>query len=180
MNIFLLDKDIKKCAQYHNDRHVNKMILESAQMLSTAVRLSGVEFPDCTYKIAHKNHGSSIWARTSLSNWLLLRELAFELSCEFDWRLDRTKPHKSVDIILALPEPDIPDLGITPVYQGMPAEYRGDDYVEAYRRYYIEDKQCYYVKNRKTGKIKRVWHTWTKRGKPDWWVDCEERILEGV
>ena len=36
MNIFILDKDIEKCAQYHCDKHLIKMILESAQLLCTA------------------------------------------------------------------------------------------------------------------------------------------------
>ena len=33
MNIFVLDWDVRKCAQYHNDKHVVKMILETAQLL---------------------------------------------------------------------------------------------------------------------------------------------------
>lgn len=40
MNIFILSKDPKKCAQYHCNTHVVKMILEHAQMLSTVYRLT--------------------------------------------------------------------------------------------------------------------------------------------
>lgn len=36
MNIFLLDKNPEKCAAYHTDRHVVKMIVETAQLLCTA------------------------------------------------------------------------------------------------------------------------------------------------
>ena len=39
MNIFVLDKDPHIAAQMHCDKHVPKMIVESAQMLSTAHRL---------------------------------------------------------------------------------------------------------------------------------------------
>ena len=39
MNIFYLDEDVQKCAEYHVDRHVVKMILEYAQLLSTAHRV---------------------------------------------------------------------------------------------------------------------------------------------
>ena len=46
MNIFVLDNDIEKCAQYHCDKHVVKMILESAQMLSAALRLNGINQGD--------------------------------------------------------------------------------------------------------------------------------------
>ena len=36
MNIFLLDKDLRKAAQAHADKHVVKMILEACQLLYTA------------------------------------------------------------------------------------------------------------------------------------------------
>ena len=35
MNLFYLDEDLDKCAEYHVDNHVNKMILEAAQLLCT-------------------------------------------------------------------------------------------------------------------------------------------------
>ncbi len=41
MNIFYLDHDTRKCAEMHNDKHVVKMILEYAQLLSTAHRMQG-------------------------------------------------------------------------------------------------------------------------------------------
>ncbi len=39
MNIFYLDSDPRICAQMHNDKHCVKMILEYAQLLSTAHRV---------------------------------------------------------------------------------------------------------------------------------------------
>ena len=39
MNIFFLDTDPKRCAKMHNNRHCVKMILEYAQLLSTAHRV---------------------------------------------------------------------------------------------------------------------------------------------
>ena len=39
MNIFYLSHDHAQCAQWHVDKHVVKMILESCQLLSTARRL---------------------------------------------------------------------------------------------------------------------------------------------
>lgn len=42
MNIFFLDRNIRKCAAYHCDKHVVKMILESTQLLSTALHLNGL------------------------------------------------------------------------------------------------------------------------------------------
>ena len=72
MNIFVLDEDVEKCAEYHCDKHVIKMILESAQMMSAVVRLNG---HDTGYKLTHKNHPCTIWARKSLSNYIWLKSL---------------------------------------------------------------------------------------------------------
>ena len=72
MNIFYLDKDPEIAAQMMCDKHVVKMILESAQMLSTAHRvLDGDRVADSKglYKMAHKNHPSTIWVRTCDENY---------------------------------------------------------------------------------------------------------------
>ena len=45
MNIFVLDRDIRRCARSHCDRHVSKMTLESVQMLCTALTLKGFDAP---------------------------------------------------------------------------------------------------------------------------------------
>ena len=45
MNIFILDRDPKVCAQYHCDKHVVKMILETAQMICTVLNEVGHETP---------------------------------------------------------------------------------------------------------------------------------------
>jgi aspartate oxidase len=83
MNIFVLHKDTRKAAQMHCDKHVVKMILESAQMLSTAVRMNGI---DAGYKLTHRNHPCNIWVRESLSNWQWLKSLACELNTEWQFR----------------------------------------------------------------------------------------------
>ena len=59
MNIFYLHDDPQTCAMFHCDKHV-KMIIEYEQMLST---FDYVTHPtiDNLYKIAHKNHPSTIW-----------------------------------------------------------------------------------------------------------------------
>ena len=108
MNIFVLDYDIKKCARYHCDKHVVKMILESAQMLSATVRLNGV---NQGYAITHKNHPCSKWARESISNWKWLRKLASELNREYKFRFERKNNHKSYDLIQELTIPKIKDKG---------------------------------------------------------------------
>ena len=59
MNIFFLDKDPVKAAQLQCDKHVVKMVLETAQMVSTAVRNQG---HDVGYLLAYPKHPMTIWA----------------------------------------------------------------------------------------------------------------------
>ena len=151
MNIFILDKEVEKCAEYHCDKHVIKMILESAQMLSAVVRLNGY---DVGYKLTHKNHPCTKWARESLSNYNWLKELTKLLNYEYRYRYDKDINHKSYDLVKTLPIPDLPDIGLTPFAQAMPEQYKNKNAVKAYRDYYINEKSSFL--------------TWTKRKKPTW------------
>ena len=92
MNIFVTNKCPIKSAQYLDTKRVNKMILESAQILSTSMRECGY-IGDDIYKSTHKNHPSCIWARSSRANykWLLTHYRA--LAKEYYTR--RGKWHKS-------------------------------------------------------------------------------------
>ena len=138
MNIFILDLDLIKCAQYHVDKHTVKMITESAQMLSTAVRLSGI---DAGYKITHQNHPCTKWTRLSLSNWMWLKNLALHLNDEWKFRYKHIQNHKSFDVIQSLPIPDIVDSGLTPFVICMDNEFKlNNDPVQSYRNYYIKTK----------------------------------------
>ena len=64
MNIFFLDYDVKKCAKYHVDKHVVKMILETAQLLCGVHHVTAHDTAHDTahvpYKLSHKNHPCSI------------------------------------------------------------------------------------------------------------------------
>jgi hypothetical protein len=138
MNIFVLDYDIAKCASFHNDRHCVKMLLESAQMLSTACRISGV---DCGYKATHINHPCNKWVRASLSNWFWLRDLVINLNAEWRRRFNHQENHKSFEVAMILPYPKIKDIGLTKFALAMPEEYKCDDVVQSYRKYYIGEKR---------------------------------------
>ena len=152
MNIFILDYDIEKCAKYTCDKHCVKMILESAQMLSTACRLSGL---DVGYKACYKNHPCGIWTRASLSNWLWLRKLVIELNGEWKRRFNHKQNHKSFEVVMSLPYPKIKDYGLTPFAQAMPDVYKNKDAVNAYRNYYMGDKRHI---------------AYWKNGKPFWYI----------
>jgi hypothetical protein len=138
MNIFVLDNDIKKCAMYHCDKHVVKMITESAQLLCSTYYYT-CEEKISPYKLTHKNHPCSVWVRESLSNWRWLRDMAIALYSEYKHRYG-DKTHKAGEVVLNLKTPSIIDIGITKRPQAMPLEHMEIDAVTAYRNYYRIDK----------------------------------------
>lgn len=151
MNIFVLDSDVKTCAQYHCDKHVVKMLIEYAQMLSTAVRMT--TDTEVGYRITHKNHPCTIWVRSSLSNWRWLKSLAREVNEEYKFRYGKSTNHKSYDVIESLPEPNIPDNGLTEFALAMPEHCKVGNPVDSYRTYYIKEKRDFVSwKNRNTPK----------------------------
>jgi hypothetical protein len=154
MNIFFLDFDTKKCAEYHCDKHVVKMILETAQLLCGSHWVTGGEAP---YKLSHKNHPCAIWVRESLSNYLYLCDLGLELCKEYTYRYG--KRHKSQDIIewCLINKPNIHDVDFTAPPLAMGDEFKIDnDVIESYRNYYREAKKNF-VK-------------WKNRPIPDWFI----------
>jgi len=155
MNIFVLDSDLKKCAAYHVDKHVIKMILEYGQLLSTTVRMTTEH--DIGYKITHKNHPCTVWARESLSNWKWLRELSEKLNDEYKFRYNKSVNHKSYDMIKTLPLPNIPDMGLTPFAMAMPTYCKSENPIDSYRKYYNMEKQSI--------------HTWKNRETPEWIIN---------
>jgi len=137
MNIFFLHKHPVIAAQMQCDKHVVKMVLETAQMLSTAARAQG---HDVGYKSAYPKHPMTLWVNQSADNfrwaWLHGMSLAKEYTNRYD------KIHKSQEILEQLEyyatgnESDI-----TEPPQCMPDQYKTDDYVTAYRNYYVGDKK---------------------------------------
>jgi hypothetical protein len=90
MNIFVIDpENIKYNAEMLDDKRVVKMVLESAQLLASAVVMSGGK---ATYKLTHKNHPCSIWAREHRGNYTWLLELFKHLCVEYSYRFN--KVHK--------------------------------------------------------------------------------------
>jgi len=154
MNIFFLSIDPKTAAEHHCDKHVVKMILETAQLLYTChwvVQPEGL--PPNAYKKTHMNHPCGIWVRESIENYKWLCELGHWLCNEYTFRYG--KIHKTQAHIewLKSHTPELPDIGMTPIRQAMPIEYKHEDPVKAYQTYYIE--------------AKRDILKYTKRGRPE-------------
>ncbi len=153
MNIFVLDKDPKVCATMHCDKHVVKMILESAQMICTTHHQcynDNLSY-NIPYKQTHVNHPCNRWLRDSLGNYLWLVNLTKHLNNEYKYRYDKNINHKSYDAIKDLPLPKIPNIGMTRWARAMPDNCKvGNDVVASYRKYYIESKSnILNFKNRK-------------------------------
>jgi hypothetical protein len=164
MNIFFLHLIPKICAQMHLDKHVIKMILETAQLLCSAhYMVERTSYIPC-YKLTHKNHPSAKWVRESKGNYEWLCQLGIELCKEYTYRYG--KIHKCEKYIEDLSRniPPLPDLGFTKPAQAMPDMYRDKDAVEAYRAYYFFDKM--YIHSWK-GKI-------NSRNVPYWIVNTYE------
>jgi hypothetical protein len=175
MNLFILSLDPAKAAEEMMDKHVNKILLEAVQMLSTAMRVLVPEMPEeiskDLYKLAHKNHPVTIWCRTSRANFIWALDLVDALHAEWKYRYSHpeTKIHKSYKVAQILraniPADDkflCPECrDVTPFALAMPDQYKdpAGDAVKSYRAYYMSPE-------------KRRIASWTKRrSAPAWWTD---------
>ncbi|NWN90278.1 hypothetical protein HLV39_02035 [Marinobacter adhaerens] len=152
MNIFVLDNEIEKCAQYHCDQHVVKMILESVQMLCTALNKKGFTTP---YKSTHAKHPCVLWVEESFDNFSWLQTLTIALNNEYRFRFDKDSDHKSISVLEKISNFTYDSKGLTEFPQAMPDAYKvPGNAVEAYRQFYLAEKMGF--------------AKWTKRSIPQW------------
>ena len=179
MNVFYLNKQENICAQMHVDSHCSKMIIEYAQLMSTAHRyMDGTEWTDRTknnrrikrwrladpimestlYKASHINHPSGIWLRQNKENYMWLYRMWTELNTEFMYRYNKNVPHESyrkLQHVLATPPMNMPDGQFTQPTPAMPDDVKDPYSIVSYKQYYVTYKQ-HLAK-------------WTKRGAPQWY-----------
>jgi len=144
MNLFILDEDPVACARAHCDKHVVKMILETAQLLCTAHHVLGADLETIPYRKTHENHPCAVWVRESAGNYWWACMLALSLCREYTERYGRR--HKTQDVIewcvgreQVVSEGSI--FSPLPFVQCVPDEYKVQgDPVAAYRAYYIGEK----------------------------------------
>lgn len=164
------------------DRHVIKMVLESAQLLSTAHRvLDGKETiiegwidefgikhrksrhwiladgrDSILYRATHINHPSAIWVRNSVENYNWLVDHLFALGDEYTYRYG--KRHATMEKMayeLQSPPHNLKEWDWTTMPCCMPDCYKtSDNSVNCYRNYYRDAKS--------------ELHSWKKRDKPHW------------
>ena len=163
MNIFYLDKDPQTCAKMHCDKHVVKMIIEYAQLMSTAHRvLDGDPYVSQTlggrriqrwkhplenhekllYKASHVNHPSGKWVRESQNHYNWLYKMWEQLCYEYTHRYGRVHlTDLKLRGILATPPMQIPVEPFVDPYLAMPDDVKQEDVVSAYQDYYIKYKK---------------------------------------
>ena len=143
MNIFFLDFNPRIAAEYHCDKHVVKMILETAQLLYAAHWVLDPDgIPEEAYKKTHVNHPCAIWVRESLSNYMWLAELGWHLCEEYTHRYGKIhKTQKHIERLKSVPPGSLVDIGVTEIRLAMPVEFKMRNPVESYRKYYCEAKR---------------------------------------
>ena len=176
MNIFYLHNDPRICAEMHCDKHVVKMIIEYAQLMSTAHRvLDGNEYIDLTtngrrikrwrlfddreqllMKASHINHPSGVWCRSNSSNYEWLYQMWQYLCDEYTHRYGKVHSCARLDYILCMTPDRIKDGVFYSPPPAMPDECKiPNNSLDSYRKYYIE-KKSHFAK-------------WSKRNIPLWY-----------
>lgn len=178
MNIFYLDHNTQNCAEMHVDRHCVKMILEYAQLLSSAHRvldgslLTGIsdkgrkntswilddDRHDILYKATHINHPSAIWARKGAQQYRWLHNLLIDLCKEYTHRYGKIHKVERSGLLWkleSLPKNIHTDVFWSEPTPAMPEQYRvAGDSIQSYKNYYLGDKSHMFK--------------WKNRSTPDW------------
>ena len=168
MNIFYFNSDPSICARQHCDKHTVKMIVEYAQLLSTAHRvldgtqvtiktdkgrkktiwtLDDCDFEDALYAATHINHPSAKWTRHSYSAYSWLTNLFIQLCLEYSKRYGKTHKTTALTTYFLNAPRNIPkDIPFTPPWRAMPDEFKLpktlDEYCEkSYQLYFNSTKQ---------------------------------------
>ena len=175
MNIFYLHEDPIQNAKWHIDKHIVKMPIEYAQLMSTAHRLLDGEMylgktaigrnikrwrlhderEDILYKASHINHPSAIWVRESIENYFQMYKLYMAVLAEFTNRYGKVHGSSKPSIALIRPPSNIPMVKGTQLPQCMPEICKvKNNPILAYRNYYIVEKNSF--------------ASWKNREIPEW------------
>lgn len=143
VNIFVLDRNPIRASEMMCDKHIPKMVVESAQMMASALRRHGAvdsQMPltksGTPYKGGYKHHPCTVWAGDSWHNFDWLANHAIGLLGEYYMRFG--KEHACSEAIGQMNGMSwrLPSGRLTPFAQAMPDEYRNPCAITAYRAYY--------------------------------------------
>ncbi|MES1920747.1 hypothetical protein MHBO_002387 [Bonamia ostreae] len=198
VNFFFLSRDLQKCAMWHGDKHLHKMVTEYAQILSTSWHYSvhskkcdlspkcdcdlKKSIPKGVYKIAHRKHPTVLWCKSNIKHFRAILRLAKFLAAERRRRNDlfklkgespRYSPfHKSEETLLVLEEnpPLLPDKQWEDPPLAMPDCYKALNLssIDAYRLYYA----CHKVQVAKL--------EWYPADEPGWLGEYKKKITPEI
>lgn len=158
MNIFFLYSSPKKAAEFHCDKHVVKMILETAQLLSTAHAIldNNGKQVEGMYKPTHVNHPCAKWVRENILNYRWTYNLFWSLLREYEHRYNKIHScDKMSQNLFFVPNLIKNTRELSSPALCMPEKYKTSDPVQSYRNYYMGEKS-HIAK-------------WTNREIPFWW-----------
>jgi hypothetical protein len=163
----------------HLDKHVVKMIIEYAQLMSTAHRvldgqeyygltangrkikrwqMNDVEYENGLMKASHVNHPSGVWVRASEENYKWLYQMWLHLLDEYTYRYGKIHACQKYNRFLMIPPKNISVSKFTEPTPAMPDECKvPGNSLASYHKYYIEKKK-HFAK-------------WTKRQVPLWFAN---------
>lgn len=180
MNIFVLDIDPTKSAQYLCDTHLIRMVQETTELLCTVHRLMDGDEQGKLPKASHStleelllpatdvDHPCVLWAMESIHNYHWIYAHGIALLTEYHFRFNKDPIHRDLYSLLY----EIPHSFFytkdtferTPFVQCMPEKYKvAGDPILAYRLFYI-------------GEVIPT-ATWTFRDAPNWYVSGIEEYL---
>lgn len=172
MNIFILHEDPRVSAQMQCDRHATKMVVEQAQMLCFAHLVANNDKRwverNITFKLnkGHAKHPCTLWLMEDERHYAWGYRYLQAMLREYDYRYDGLRRGKyagiiqMLDALARIPGSKTSALNV----KGEPDEYvlamnrapecYSENAVEAYRRYYVVNKQGF--------------ATWKRRRPPTW------------
>lgn len=181
MNRFIIEQSPQDCARSHCDKHVVKMIVEEAQMLSTVHRILDGELEmrpsksgkrltkywklnddreDTLYRPVHMHHPCTVWSAKTLGNYRWSYALLENLCEEFTYRYGKvhSTQTKLLDTLSHAPQNIPKDLEVTPAPLAMgsnPECIDHDDVIGSYRKFYMTKQYRFSM-------------TWKNRPVPEW------------
>lgn len=160
MNLFLPSPSIEISVESLDDKRVVKMVLETAQVLSTAIRLYDPETTMPVYKMTHKNHPVSIWVRTTPENYKYTLDYFVKICNEYTYRFG--KIHKSesllpyfIDFFKVLLN-DTTNIGLTQFANC--TDFKKDEVHTAYKKALTTKWKNDKIKPRWTGRTQPIWN----------------------
>ena len=171
VNFFYLDKDPIKCAKYYCNKHILKIPIEIAQILSKIhyELKSKIDYSKIYQNstVVKNTLGPYCWIKESLDNYYWATQLGLELINEYKFRYNKIE-HKTECILQYLYEnpPNLPKNGET--------KFIGTNKYDMFQ--YISNDPIICARYN-YAEMKCITDKWNKDGPPDWFIKIKKSII---